>query len=86
VPSGILLRTIDFDQHKARWVIALLDHVKPSNARLLYALAGILDRGPTKGVHVLRFDVHINMNNQHPQSPFSLLYLWQGVPSSPEIA
>lgn len=56
---------VDLDQHKAAWIVRLLNHVKPGDSRLLDTLPGVFQRSGDEGVNALGLDVDENVNDQH---------------------
>jgi hypothetical protein len=43
----------------------LLEKIEPGDCGFLNAVAGILDSGVAKRIHKFRFDMHINVKDQH---------------------
>ena len=68
VMGGGLVAAINLDQQEAGGVIGLLHQVKPGNARLLHAVARILEAGFLKGVNEFRFDSRMHVNDKHGSS------------------
>ena len=65
VPRRRASVAICLDEHKARWVVLLLDDIEPSYAGFADAVARIFERGLFESLDALRFDAHMNMDNEH---------------------
>ena len=65
VRGGGIHIPINFHQHKARRVILLLDDVKAHDARFFQAFPRIGECRLFEGFRALRFDVNMDMNNEH---------------------
>ena len=62
---GRIGRAIGFDQHKSRRIVLVLKHIKARNTRFLNTGAGIRYRGLSEGINVLRFQVNVDVYDQH---------------------
>ena len=62
-----LERSVNLNQDKPCLVICLLYDIKASNAGLSDALRSVFKRCSTKRFHVIRFDMHVNMDNKHSE-------------------
>ena len=56
---------IHFNQDESRWVILLLHDVKARDTRLSQALTSVCERGFFEGINRFRFNVDMNMNDEH---------------------
>ena len=56
---------VGFVQNESAGIVGLLQQIEPRDARFLYAVTGILDRGLPKGIDVFRFDVDVNDKDHH---------------------
>ena len=73
VRGGRQLVAIHLDQDKTAWVISLLDHIRPGDAGFPNAVAGIFNGCFAESLNELRFDVNMDMDNEHaPEHPASV--------------
>jgi hypothetical protein len=56
---------IDLEEREARGIVDLLNQVEAGDARLLQALAGVLEARLAKGLDVLGLDPSVDVNDQH---------------------
>lgn len=60
--SGI---AIDLDENKPRRIILLLNDIEPGHTLFFKARPGIRQRRSFKLFHCFRFDMNMNVNNEH---------------------
>ena len=65
VRDGRLDGAVDLDEHEARRVVLLLDHVEPGDAGFADAVAGVRDGRGAKRLDRLRFHVDVHMDDDH---------------------
>jgi hypothetical protein len=70
VLGRIVGRAIDLDQHEARGIIGLLDHVEAGDARLFDAVLRVLDGRSDEGFKMFRLDVDEYVDDVHASSLF----------------
>ena len=61
--------SVNLNQNKPCLVICLLYDIKASNAGLSDALRSIFKRRSMKSLHILRFDMHVDMDDKHSEHP-----------------
>ena len=62
-----LRRSIDLDEHEARGIVGVLDHIEARHAGFLDALARILNRRRFECFDVPGLHLHVNMNDTHDE-------------------
>lgn len=56
---------INLNEREVRRIVRLLQHIEACDARLLYAIARVVERGGEKGVDVFGEDVDEDLDGQH---------------------
>lgn len=63
--GGICFGPVDFDEHKLRRIIPLLNKVESHDARLLYAVASVFDGCLAESFHAIWFYLDEDMDDEH---------------------
>jgi len=61
--SGFVV--VSLNQDKLGWIIGLLNHIKPGNARFLNTIPRVFDRRLAKFLDTLRPDMDMNVDDEH---------------------
>ena len=63
---------IGLDQHKASWIVLLLNNVETSDPDFLHALPRVRYRRLDKGSNAFSFNMDVDVDDQHGQIVASL--------------
>ena len=61
--SGFVV--VGLNEDEPGWIIGLLNHIEPGNARFLNAMPRIFDRRLAKFLDTLRPDMDVNVDDEH---------------------
>ena len=68
VARRVVGSAIDLQQHKARRVILLLDHIEADDARLLHAMLRVIERSSFEGLDSVGLDMDEDVDDEHKAS------------------